>query len=150
MDICYCHPHPNGETKADTKVVFVWAIWVMTVSLESFEAVLVIETTGNTVCSLSQSIIVHMAFNRHGVQSEKLTHFQYMTSTVKLLQSFMLSVFVKSVPEHFIIALLVPYARIETSVVRKCYVSICSIHTDSDLYCHQDQLSLSAMHCLMC
>lgn len=50
-----------------------WAIWVMTVSLELFEAVSVIETTGNTVCSLSHSLIVHMAFNGHGVQSEEQT-----------------------------------------------------------------------------
>ena len=94
MDICYCHPHPKGN-KSRHRIWVSWAIWVMTVSLELFDAVLVIETTGNTVCSLSQSIIVHMAFKRHGVQSEKLTHFQYMTSAVKLLYSFMFSVFVK-------------------------------------------------------
>lgn len=37
----------------------------MTVSLELFEAVSAIETTGNTGCFLSHSLIAHMAFNRH-------------------------------------------------------------------------------------
>lgn len=67
--ICATVIPTQRETEADTKVVLVWAIWVMTVSLELFEVVLVIETTGNTVCSLSHSLIVHMAFNRHRVQS---------------------------------------------------------------------------------
>lgn len=40
--------------------------------------------------------------------------------------------------------------RIETLAARKCCVSICSIHTDSNLHCHQSQLSLSAAHLLMC
>ena len=35
----------------------------MTVGMELFEAVSDIQTTGNTVCSLSHSLIVHMAFN---------------------------------------------------------------------------------------
>lgn len=57
----------------------------MTVSLELFEAVSVTETTGNTFC-LSHSLIVHMAFNEHGVQSETHTYYQYMKSVFKLLK----------------------------------------------------------------
>lgn len=69
MEICYCHPHPKGN-KSRHQICVSRAIWVMTVSLELFEAVLVIETAGNTVCSLSRSLIVHMAFNGHGSQTQ--------------------------------------------------------------------------------
>ena len=66
MDICYCHPNPKGNKSGHGSRVS-GTVWVMTVSLELFQAVSVIETAGNTVCSLSRSLIVHMAFNGHGV-----------------------------------------------------------------------------------
>lgn len=141
MNICYCHPHAKGNKNCHWSFVC-WACWVMTVALESFKAVVVIGTTGNTV-SLSHSIILHKAFNRHGVQSEYRTFYNIHVLCICKKK--------KKKPLWFALA---PYMKndtsIETSAVRNCFVSICSSHTDSDLHCHQNPLSLLATYLLMC
>lgn len=53
---------PKGKKKSRRYSCVSLTIWVMTDSLELFEASLVVETNGNTVCSLSQSLIVLEAF----------------------------------------------------------------------------------------